>query len=243
MKIHLYALCFNDERMLPYFFRHYDSIVDRYFIFDNNSKDESVKILRKNPKVVLNSLKINGSSFVLSALFLYNQIWKASRGNADWVIVCNIDEILYHKFDLRNYLVKCQSSGETIIAPVGYEMVSNFFPKDNHPLTEQIRNGVRDRKFDKPQLFKPDSIQEINFAPGRHTAKPQGTIQYPSEPEVKLLHYKHIGKDYFLNRQSELAAGLRNYDLVKKFGIQYLWDEDRKVENFDRLLASCTKVI
>jgi hypothetical protein len=243
MKIHLYALCFNEEKMLPHFFRHYDSIVDRYFIIDNDSKDESLKILRKHPKVILKSTKINGSSFVLGALSIYNQLWKISRGSADWVIVCNIDEFLYHNINIWNYLEESQSRGETIITPEGYEMVSDFFPKDNHPLTEQIRKGVRNRKFDKPQLFKPDSIQEINFAPGRHTAEPQGAIQYPVKSEVKLLHYKHLGKDYYLNRQSELALGLRSDDLVRKFGIHYLWDENRKIEHFDKLLETCSQVI
>jgi hypothetical protein len=33
LTVHLYATCWNEEKMLPYFFRHYDNLVSRYFIF------------------------------------------------------------------------------------------------------------------------------------------------------------------------------------------------------------------
>ena len=35
MRVHLYSICWNDARILPYFFRHYDSLVDRYVIYDD----------------------------------------------------------------------------------------------------------------------------------------------------------------------------------------------------------------
>ena len=44
--IHLHATCWNEERMLPFFFRYYDRFVDRYFIHDNQSSDGSIEILR-----------------------------------------------------------------------------------------------------------------------------------------------------------------------------------------------------
>src|SRR5690242_2946962 len=49
VRVHLYALCWNDAYMLPYFFRHYDSFVDRYIIFDDGSTDRSLDILRRHP--------------------------------------------------------------------------------------------------------------------------------------------------------------------------------------------------
>src|SRR5688572_6249373 len=106
VEVHLYALCWNEERMLPYFFRHYDSLVNRYFIFDNGSTDRSVEMLKLNPKVTLGSFKVEGDSFVIAALNHYNECWKQRRGQADWVIVCNIDEHIYHP-DLKSYLSKC----------------------------------------------------------------------------------------------------------------------------------------
>ena len=45
MIIHLHATCWNEEQMLPFFFRYYDRFVDRYYIHDNQSSDGSIEIL------------------------------------------------------------------------------------------------------------------------------------------------------------------------------------------------------
>ncbi len=42
-EVHLYALCWNDRRMLPHFFKHYGCLVDRFCIFDNGSTDGSLR--------------------------------------------------------------------------------------------------------------------------------------------------------------------------------------------------------
>jgi hypothetical protein len=34
VEIDIYALCWNEADLLSFFFRHYDPIVSRYFIFD-----------------------------------------------------------------------------------------------------------------------------------------------------------------------------------------------------------------
>ena len=71
--IHVYALCWNEEKMLPYFFKHYDNIADQYYIFDNNSTDNSLSMLRSHPKVIIDSFEIEGSSIVKSAQDKFNQ--------------------------------------------------------------------------------------------------------------------------------------------------------------------------
>ncbi|WP_119302988.1 glycosyltransferase family 2 protein [Dongia deserti] len=58
--IHLYCLCWNEERMLPFFFRHYDDLVARYFVFDNGSTDRSIGMLKQHPKVTLGEFRAVG---------------------------------------------------------------------------------------------------------------------------------------------------------------------------------------
>ena len=214
-RIHLYALCWNESHMLPFFFQHYDTIVDRYFIFDNHSTDDSKTLLENHPRVTLGQFDVEGRSFVQAAQQFNNNCWKSSRGCADWVIVCNIDEHLYHT-NLLQYLNRCRRRGISLIRPKGYEMVSSRFPIGSQPLHEQVRRGMH---MNKPQLFAPDSIDEINFAPGRHTATPQGHVQSPILKQVKLLHYKYLGLAYMSGRLSELRAGLREGDIEKNWGI------------------------
>jgi hypothetical protein len=42
--------------------------------------------------------------------------WDESRGIADWVIVTDIDEHLYH-LDLYNYLAQCRIRGVVFLVP------------------------------------------------------------------------------------------------------------------------------
>ena len=102
--------------MLPFFFLHYDKLVQRYIIYDDASTDDSQEILRLNPKVELRPMPpySDPESRIGSALALQETCWKESRGIADWVIVTDIDEHLYHP-DMYRYLAQCRAQGVTII--------------------------------------------------------------------------------------------------------------------------------
>jgi hypothetical protein len=240
--IHVYAICWNEEKMLPHFFKHYNDIADQFFIYDNGSTDNSLLMLSAHPKVSVDKFEVVGYSFVRTAQGIFNQFWKNSKGKADWVIVCDIDEHLYHP-NLRSYLQQCTSNGITLIEPLGYEMFSDSFPNTDKPLHETIRRGARAPLFDKPQIFNPNEIQEINFGLGRHDAFPVGNVSKPSNKEVLLLHYKYLGFDYLNARYTTLKQGLRPEDIQLQFGYHYLWDEKRKLEEFESLKSRAVKIL
>jgi Glycosyl transferase family 2 len=242
IKIHLHALCWNEERMLPYFFRHYDPLIARYFIYDNGSTDRSIEMLTANRKVTLDHFEVRGDSFVEAARDHYDQCWKQSRGRADWVIVCNIDEHIYHP-DLKGYLRDCKRQGISLINAAGYHMVSDTFPKTNRNLSEVITYGVRDMLWNKPQLLDPDKIDEINFTHGRHSAEPTGEVTVPEKQEVKLLHFKYLGPEYLVRRHGELRTGLKSRDIAMAWGHHYLRDEHQTTEEYQRVKSQAERVL
>ncbi len=91
MHIDLYATCWNEERMIPFFLRHYEPLVDRIVIFDDGSNDHSLELLRASRKVELRRLP-SGLSSILMHMEEMNRCWKESRGRADWVIIADPDE-------------------------------------------------------------------------------------------------------------------------------------------------------
>jgi hypothetical protein len=218
--VHLYALCWNEEKMLPFFFDHHDPFVDAYFIADHGSTDHSRQLLDAHPRVVTTDFACSEASFVESAREHYNRCWKASRGVADWVIICNVDEHLHHP-DLLSYLAQQKSEGTTLIVPRGYNMVSKAFPDPHLSLKSQVRFGAREPLWDKPQIFNPSGIEEIHFAVGRHTAQPSGLVKMENRGKVQLLHYKYLGTDYLLSRSIQLGARMRKSDLVQGWGRHY----------------------
>lgn len=241
MIIHLYALFWNEEKMLPFFFRHYDSVVDKFCLLNNHSTDYSLKIIEDHTRVENAQLVRNDNSLDHLIVFL-NEIWKKSRNIADWVIICDIDEHIYHP-GLLGYLQKCQSQGITIIKAIGYQMISQTFPKQNDCLIDTLQFGSRDKMMDKICIFNPNAISEINYKTGKHTADPKGHIVYPNKAEIKLLHYKYLGQEYVMQRYLELKEFMNDPDKAKGYGAHYAWDYNKIQEVMANLEARSVNVI
>jgi hypothetical protein len=224
MKIHFYALCWNDGPRLSFFFRHYDAIVDRYVIYDDGSDAETLARLQAHPKVEIRQfVRSDPESFVLSEKHMSDHCWKESRGKADWVIVADIDELLWHA-DLPAYLAHCKGAGITAIPALGFQMIDPEFPPEGTDLAARIFRGMPWWEMMKLAIFDPAAINEIDFSLGRHMASPSGSVVYPPTDELLLLHYKYLGLQRTFDRHRELSGGLRSFDLENRHGVQYQWD-------------------
>ena len=208
--------------MLDLFFKHYDHIVDRYIVFDDGSNDRTLDILRKHQKVDLRRAPdlSKSENRILESNTFQNNFWKESREVADWVLVVDVDEHLFHD-DLRHYLINCEQQGVTIVPAIGFEMVGEKYPSVPCRLCDVITYGAPSLLYSKPSIFSPKSIKDMNFSLGRHTASPEGRIVLPEKDEVLLLHYKHVDFDFVLRRHSEFARRQSAKDLEKGYGVQY----------------------
>jgi hypothetical protein len=224
MTVHLYTLCWNDGPRLSFFFRHYDAIVDRYVIYDDGSDAATLARLKAHPRAEIRQfVRSDPTSFVRSEQDVSNQCWKESRGHADWVIVADIDELLWHG-DLPAYLARCKRDGITAIPALGFQMIDPQFPAEGADLPACITQGMPWWDMMKLAIFDPAAIDEINFAFGRHKAAPTGRVIYPPADELLLLHYKYLGIWQTFRRHRELARGLGSFDIAHGLGFQYLWD-------------------
>jgi glycosyltransferase involved in cell wall biosynthesis len=211
-------------------------------IFDDGSTDRSVELLTASGKVEMRRLA-SGPSSTMMQLEEMNRCWKESRGRADWVITCDIDEQLYHPKGLRNYLERCRAEGVTILDPIGYDMVSANFPEPNSVLTESIRCGVRTSLLDKKSVFDPNAIEQINYTAGRHVAEPTGRIAFPEEREVMLLHFKHLGLEYLSDRSTALKGRKTDFDREHHWGVQYYRSTEVMKSDFEQMLHNAEDVI
>jgi hypothetical protein len=228
MEIHLYARCWNERDMLPFFFLHYDHLVQRYIIYDDASTDNSQEILRLNPKVELRPMPpySDPESRIGSALALQETCWKESRGIADWVMVTDIDEHLYHP-DMHRYLAQCRAQGVTIIPALGYQMLSEQFPEHKNLLCQSLTKGACDSMYSKLNIFSPSEIDTVNYTAGRHKAAPTGHIVLPARDELLLLHYHYLDFERVRKRYAQFLTRQRKTDIAKGFGEQYSWSSEQ----------------
>jgi hypothetical protein len=224
MSIHLYAACWNEERIIPFFLRHYEPLVDRIVIYDDHSTDRSVELLRASPKVEIRPFRREAESYLDAHLILFETCWQESRGRADWVCLVDLDEFLFQP-DWDDYLAAQKDAGVTIIKTVAYDMVSEDFPPAGAALATTLTRGVRDHNLDKTALFDPDAIEQINHCVGRHICSPVGRLVPLAEHGIQLRHFKSLGLDYVLARTHALAGRLTGEDLARGWSAHYLRDD------------------
>ena len=228
MKVHLYTKVWNEEEMLPFFFRRYDPLIDRYIIYDDGSTDNTLKLLAAHDRVEIRRfVRSHPTSLVLSAQALNDSMWRESRGQADWVIITSPDEHLYHPAGLRWYLLAARWRGITAVPALAFQMVADAFPSPDEHLAKTRRFGVPLDEYNKPNVFNPNAVSETRFAVGRHTAAFEGRIRYPKRDQLLLFHYKFLGIDYLLRRYAALNSRLGAADRERRFGYQY--DLERNV--------------
>jgi len=223
--IDVYTICWNEQRMLPYFLRHYGQFARRIVVSDDGSTDSTVQIARSHP---LTEVRPSGLAREFDGeaerLALREQQWRESRGRADWVVVVDCDEFLWHP-DLVDYLRDCRRRGVTVPRTLGYEMVANHFPSTGAQIYDEIRNGVRANHMDKLVIFDPGAVDSMNYAVGRHHAQPAGRIAFDSDPGLLLLHYKHLGAKYVLPRYRELEGRRTVEDRWMGWSAHYEWPD------------------
>jgi len=234
--IDIFTITYNEEKIIPYFIKHY-SQYGNITIYDNYSTDDTEKIALENGVKVI---KYDSNNQIRDDLYLEikNNCWKDSE--ADWVIVCDADEFIYHP-DLINMLKATKS---TIFVPAGYDMVSETFPTTDSQIYDEIQFGTPSSGMCKMCLFNPKEIKEIDFTPGCHSAYPKGNvIKQKNDPDLKLLHMKALSREYVINKHKVYSKRLSAENNKHGWGYHYHWD-DKTIHNyFNKTIKNSKKVI
>lgn len=232
MRIHAHVLTWNEEVQLPITLRHYQRFCEKIFIYDNESTDKTREIAIKADKTELLTYPTNNKFDDMANAYVKSQAWKTSIDIADWVIVVDCDELVWHP-DIHNYLAKMKEEQATIISPQWWNMIGTDLPGfDNEfPMGQK-------HPFGKPVVFDPSMILEINYYPGAHECKPMGYINRVTDDAIKTLHYKHHSLEYVLTRYDIYRQRMSEINLKAKFGNHYFEENAVREENFKELLRN-----
>lgn len=221
MKIHAHILSWNEEKILPFTLDYYSSFCEEIYIHDNMSTDSSDEIYKKYPKVTVIKWSSDNQINEMNYINLKNNEYKNYSRNkdVDWVIVCDCDEFLYHP-NLLTVLQDYKEKGITVPRISGHDMVSESFPiYDGELITKKIKIGSeRYQPMCKNIIFNPDI--DVSFGVGAHSfTSPNGV--FSQDEDLKLLHYKFLGKDYVKTLYVSRAKRLSDFNKQNKFGDHY----------------------
>ncbi len=205
MKICLITICRNEETLVPYFLDHYAGWVDEIVVFDNESEDDTVKLLKACPKVRV--MTFSTSKYYKEEVLtsLRNDAYRLMGLVADWFIIVDIDEFLFHE-NMREYLNTCDLQGVTVPKVTAFEMYAKECPvfDGRTHLHERVKRGIANSAYDKHAIVH-HSVLRMNYGYGSHDARPVGNVKISNFADITLLHFKpsNIGlpkvlpSDYF----------------------------------------------
>jgi hypothetical protein len=221
--ITIFALCYNEEVMLPHFIRHYRSRFPgcRIVLWDNESTDSTHDIAIDNHceiKTYCTSNQLNDVKY----LELKNNWWKDAE--TDWVLVCDVDEHL----DINAETLRFEDQiGASFIRAQGWNMVALHDTLNPN----EIKTAVRAESYDKIYLFNRKAISEINYQPGAHRAQPTGRVS-PSLKIYRCFHYKYLNVDYMIKRHHIFSDRMCEANIKKGYGAHYHYPADRIRKEF-----------
>lgn len=233
MNIEVYCLAHQEERIMPYFMRHYSRFA-QVILMEGHSTDRTVMIAESYGAKIM---KVDTSNQVNDEIYLElkNNVWKGSK--ADWVIVCDADEFVYHP-DLVNYLKETKS---TVFLPRLWNMYSEVFPSGEGQIYDEVQYGKEGGA--KMNLFRPDQLTEINYAVGCHFARPEGNVILDTTSPIMTLHMRHLSRKYVIDKNRYLFSRLSDVNKKHSWGYHLAASEDEINRHFNNELTALIKVI
>ncbi len=240
--IYLVSICWNESIFLPYFLNYY-SFVDKIIIFDNFSNDESIEIMKKFNNVEYSYYNTNEKIRDDIYLEIKNNVWKNYKNECDWIIIVDIDEILYHPLGLRNYL-KTLPNDVALLQANGFEMISpNFILAPGNSIFEKCNRGIPMSQHNKCSILNPKLVKEINYLAGCHLCNPILTGKIHKETNFKLLHYKFIlPLPFLIQRYHIMSTRLSDENKKNSWGLHYN-NINKLVSKYKNILAHSIQVI
>ncbi len=247
MKIEVYTLANNEERLMPYIIRHYSRFA-KVIILENNSTDHTIEIAHEMGAEIW---KYNIPDELNDQIHvdIKNNCWKNSK--ADWVIVCDADEFIYHP-DLPGYLSKANA---TIFCLRLFNMYSEIFPTTAGQIYDEVNRGVEGGG--KINLWRPSEIHEINFAVGCHNANPAGNVvfgidsrrrqglfqQQKPKNEPLTLHMRYLSKQYLIERSARAGQRLSALNRKNGWGYHMNFTAERIGSDYDNEIKKSIRVL
>jgi hypothetical protein len=150
-----------------------------------------------------------------------NEEWKAYRNDCDWMVVCDVDEFVYHP-NLRAKLAEFKRDGVTLPMIEGFEMLSKHHPhqQPGHYIWETIQTGVPNPGYyNKNLIFDP--VIDINYTLGCHHCLPTGPVKRSEGFVFKNLHYRMLSYQHIVEKSRRSAARLSDWNKQTNAGFHY----------------------
>ena len=197
-KVEVHVLRYGDGWLVPYVVKHYLTYATKLVIHDAGGGEFGCIL---DPRLSVVPWGLGPEVNDLKYAELRNECWKGT--DADWVIVADLDELIYFPEGADKSLGAYTRMGAAVIRPHGFEMFSETYPTTGGQIYDEIKQGAPDDKwYSKPIIFSPKLVSETRLGLGSHESDPvlhderrfHVGPKWPfAKPPAWLLHFHHIG--------------------------------------------------
>lgn len=234
MNIDAHIIAWNEAETIRLTIEYYQSFCRSVTIHDNYSDDGTQDIARECGANV-RTFGIKGVLDDKEYLRVKNLCWKGST--ADYVIVADADEIIWHPH-LTGYLEVEKARGTTVIRSVGVNIYSDEMPKESWL---ELQEGLINIDYSKMAIFSP-TLTAIGYEYGAHKANPRGNVVLSSSP-LFLLHYRNVGGvQRLVDRHNQYRPRLSKVNKAFKLGVHYLQENDERIRYWNECNAQKKQV-
>ena len=242
--IYVFAVCFNEAAILPFFLDHYINHVGaaKVVLRDGGSTDGSAAIAARWPQVefiVAPSEKLDDRAL----MEMRNEGWKPWRHECDWVVVCDVDEFLWAP-DVRGLLKTLKRQGVTLPMVEGFNISSKSHPpfRPGRFLWQDRQSGRGDARYlDKNLIFDP--AIDINYTLGCHHCQPSGPVRRSEGIVFKSLHMCMLSYEHFVSKSLRSAARLSDWNRQTNAGFHYRLNAGMGRAEFNAMFLAADNVL
>jgi len=267
----IYTLTYNCKDMAPHFWYHHRK-ADRIIVYDNGSTDGTPDYFEGRPNVEVRHYHGSTDHKLRDDIHaeIKNTCWKEAIGKADWVVVMDFDEFLYHP-KLDEKLAEYKKDGVSIPLASAYEMIAPLFPAAPVYLTDVVKFGRRNDLYSKLIIFDPNKVQNISYGPGGHNARPTGEIKFSGTPywgtvpvppypplivqrfndngnwpppyDLKILHYRFVGLDRVEKMWAQYKTRMSKENMTHGWGRHYFLPKEEQERIYSLLESQAERVV
>ena len=247
MVVHIHTLCHNERALIPTVMKYWHFIASHVFVYLMKSSDDGSRELLNQYPDFITIIEIDDEDGFNDGrnMEIKNQVWKNSRGKADFVIVTDFDECVW-SFDFQKELEYMALNNMTIATPRYWHLIQQEdvdleqINESNKFLHEEIRGCLINEP--KTVLFNPNKISDINYCPGAHRCSPQGDVKWYDGENIHTFHCKYLGFNSFIEKEQRLAKRLSETNKRCGWGYHYLLKFDWHKKTFEDTLNNSVKL-
>lgn len=236
-KIILYTLCWNEIDILPFVIDYWKVMgISKAVVYDNESDDGSKEYLQQFDWIEVRNRPTNGEKDNDAHKKLKDECWKESVGQYDFIMVCDIDEVLYFPQGIEKVLDKFSESSYNVLGAHNYALVEDYKPQRKegllahemglrwYPQSSNHMSQYKGLGIGKFVFFKSDA--NISWSVGQHLTYGCKPMVVDEGECISLHFFAGFGADYKVERNKKQRDRLSQNNKNKGYSSHYKKSED-----------------